>query len=137
MENNHKRILLNMAYYTLFGLGVLFSVLFFLRTIYSNVPTYIKIIYYIWTALLVGNLVFDVVCTRRHEMKYICGIAYFVLTLLCVVMAIDVFFTKGVSLQAITSIEFTYFIDTILSFIPVTLGIYAYLFGEKLINFYD
>lgn len=135
MENNHKRILLNMAYYTLFGLGVLFSVLFFLRTIYSNVPTYIKIIYYVWTALLVGNLVFDVFCTRKRMMKYIVGIVYFILTLLCVVMAIDVFFTQGVSIQVITNLEFTYFIDVVLSFTPVMLGIYAYLFGEKLINF--
>lgn len=137
MGNNHKRILLNMAYYTLFGLGVLFSVLFFLRTIYSNMQLYIKIIYYVWTAGLVGNLVFDVVCTRRHEMKYISGMIYFVLTLLCVVMAIDVFFMQGINLKSITNLEFTYFIDMVLSFTPIMISIYAYLFGERLINFND
>lgn len=137
MENNHKRILLNMAYYTLFGLGILFSVLFFLRTIYSTMPAYVKIIYYIWTVLLVCNLVFDVICTRKHIMKYISGIIYFILTLLCVVMAIDVFFMQGISLQVVTNIEFTYFIDMILSFAPIIVGIYAYLFGERIINFND
>lgn len=137
MENNQKRTLLNMAYYTLFGLGVLFSGLFFIRTIYSTMPTYVKIIYYVWTILLIGNLVFDMYCTRKHTMKYISGIIYFILTLLCVVMAIDVFFMQGISLQVITSLEITYFIDMILSFMPIMIGIYAYIFGERLINFND
>lgn len=137
MENNQKRTLLNLAYYTLTGLGVLFSVLFFLRTIYSTMPAYIKIIYYVWTVLLVGNLMFDIICTRKHTMKFISGIIYFILSLLCVVMAIDVFFVQGISLQVLTTFEFSYFIDVVLSFTPVIIGIYAYLFGEKLINFND
>ena len=137
MENNHKRILLNMSYYTLFGLGVLFSILFILRTIYSDMQLYVKIIYYVWSAGLIGNLIFDVICTRKHEMKYISGFIYFVLTLLCVVMAIDVFFMQGISFRTITNVEFTYFIDMVLSFTPIVISIYAFLFGEKLINFND
>ena len=59
----------------------------------------------------------------------------FVLTLLGVVMAVDVFFMQGVSFKAITSLEITYFINISLSFMPLYLGIFAYIFGEKIISF--
>jgi len=137
MENNQKRILLNMAYYSLFGLSILFTVLFVLRIVYSNLPLYIQIIYYAWSAVLIFNLIFDLICTRRNSMKFISGIIYFILAFLTVVMAVDVFFMKGVSFRAITNLEFVYVIEMILNFTPITLAIYAYLFGEKIINFKD
>ena len=97
MENNQKRALLNMAYYTLIGVAMIFSVLFILRTSFSTLPFIIQVIYFIWTGALIINLAFDVYCTMRHRMKYISGMIFFVLTLLCVVMAIVVFFVQGIS----------------------------------------
>lgn len=137
MENNHKRILLSMAYYTLIGLGVLFSVLFFLRVAFSTLPDLIKIIYYIWSIGLVATLGFDVYCTMKHRMKYYAGLAFFVLALLCVIMAVVVFFVQSISFRLITNLEVTYFINMALSFIPIKLSIFAFFFGEKIINFHD
>lgn len=137
MENNHKRILLSMAYYTLIGLGVLFSVLFVLRVAFSTLPLLIQIIYYVWALVLVITLFYDVYCTMKHRMKYYAGLIFFVLTLLCVIMAIVVFFVQGITFRLITTSEVTYFINMTLSFIPIKLGIFAFLFGEKIINFHD
>ena len=70
-------------------------------------------------------------------MKYISGLILYILAILSIIMAIDVFFMQGISIKTITNIEFTYFINMALSFIPIKLAIFAYLFGEKLINFND
>lgn len=137
MENNQKRSLLNMAYYSLIGVSLIFSILFILRTSFSTLPIYIQIIYYIWSVALIINLIFDVYCTMKHRMKYISGLIFFVLSLLCVVMAIIVFFVQGISVEVIRTVEITYFMNIALSITPVTLGIYAFLFGEKIINFND
>ena len=137
MENNQKRSLLTMAYYSLIGVSIIFSILFILRTSFSTLPIYIQIIYYIWSVALIVSLIFDVYCTMKHRMKYYSGLAFFVLSLLCVVMAIIVFFVQGISVEVIRTIEITYFINIALSITPVTLAIYAFLFGEKIINFHD
>lgn len=137
MENNQKRSLLNLAYYTLIALGVIFSVIFILRIAASTLPILIKIIYYIWSAVLIISLLFDVYCTMKHKKKYITGLIFFVLTILCVIMAAVVYFTQGISLALITTTEVTYFINMALSFMPIKLAIFAYLFGERIINFHD
>lgn len=135
MENSQKRVLLNIAYFTLIGLAIISCVFFILRISFSNLPLYIQIIYYIWAGALILNLSFDIVCTIQKRMKFISGIIMFVLTLLGVVMAVDVFFMQGVSFKAITSLEITYFINMSLSFMPLYLGIFAYIFGEKIVSF--
>ena len=135
MENSQKRVLLNMAYFTLIGLAIISCVFFILRISFSSLPLYIKIIYYIWAGALILNLSFDIICTIQKRMKFISGIIMFVLTLLGIIMAIDVFFMQGVTFKAITSLEITYFINTSLSFMPLYLGIFAYIFGEKIVSF--
>lgn len=135
MENNQRRILLNMAYFTLVGLAIIFCVFFILRVVFSNFALYVKIIYYIWSGALILNLAFDIICTIVRRMKFISGLIFFILTLLGVVMAVDVFFMQGVTFRAITSLEVTYFINISLSFMPIYLGIFAFIFGEKIINF--
>lgn len=137
MENNQKRNLLNMAYYGMVALVVLFSVIFFIRVNQSTLPTLIQIIYYVWAVALIIAIIFDVYCTMKHNMKYYAGLILFVLALLCVIMAIVVFFNQGISFAVITEAEITYFINIILSFVPIKLGIFAYLFGQKIINFND
>lgn len=135
MENSQKRVLLNIAYFTLIGLAIISCVFFILRISFSLLPLYIKIIYYIWAGALILNLSFDIVCTIQKRMKFISGIIMFVLTLLGIIMAVDVFFMQGVTFKAITNLEITYFINTSLSFMPLYLGIFAYIFGEKIVTF--
>jgi len=137
MENNHKRILLSMAYYTLIGLGILFSVFFVLKVGFSTLPALIQIIYYVWSAGLILTLLFDVYCTMKHRMKYYAGLILFILTLLCVVMAVVVFVVQGITFRLVTETEIGYFITMVTSFMPIKLAIFAYLFGQKIINFHD
>lgn len=137
MENNQKRTLLNLAYYTLIVISILFSAVFALRVANTELPALIQIIYYVWTVALVVTLLYDFYCTKRNGMKYIPGLIFLVLTVLCVIMAIVVFFVQGVSIVEITTLEVTYFINILLSFVPIKLAIYAYLFGQKIINFKD
>lgn len=135
MENSQKRILLNITYYTLISFGIISSVLFILKIAFSNLPLYIQIIYYIWSGLLILYLIFDVFCTIKKVLKFVSGIILFVLAILCVIMAVDVFFMQGVSLKGISTLEISYFINMSLSFMPIYLSFFAYIFGEKLVNF--
>lgn len=137
MENNQKRVLLNLAYFTLIGLGIIFSILFAVRVANSTLPILVQIIYYVWTAVLVITLIYDVYCTFRGGMKYYVGWIFFILTLLCVIMAAVVFVVDGISIAGIETAEIGYFINTMISFIPVKLAIFAFLFGQKIINFHD
>ena len=137
MENNQKWILLNVAYYTLVAIGILFSVLFMIRIANSTLPALIQIIYYIWAVALIMTLIFDIYSTMKHEKKYIVGLIFFILTILCVIMAAVVYFVQGITLVTITTSEITYFINMYLSFVPIKLAIFAFLFGERIINFND
>ncbi len=134
MENSQKRVLLQMTYYTLIGLSIVFTIFFVLRISYSNMPLYIKIIYYIWSGVLILAVIYDIVCTLTNKMKFIVGIILFVLTILSIIMAIDVLFMQGINFKAITSVEIAYFINMSLSFAPIWLGNCAFIFGEKLIE---
>ena len=135
MDFRQKKVLLNISYYTLIGLGILSSVLFILKVAFGNFPLYIQIIYFVWSGLLILYLIFDIFCTIKREFKFISGIILFVLALLCVIMAVDVFFMQGVSFRAVTNLEVTYFINMSLSFLPVYLSFFAFIFGQKLIDF--
>ena len=119
------------------GLGILFSILFIIRVGFSTFPGLIKVIYYIWSAVLIITLLFDIYCTMKHEKKYIAGLIFFILTLLGVVMAIVVYFVQDISFRLITTTEVSYFINMALSFMPIKLAIFAFLFGERIINFND
>lgn len=135
MDFRQKKVLLNISYYTLIGLGIFSSILFILKVAFSNMPVYIQIIYYIWCGFLILYLFFDVFCTIKQRFKFISGIILFVLALLGVIMAVDVFFMQGVSFRAVTNLEVTYFINMSLSFLPVYLSFFAFIFGQKLIDF--
>ena len=94
MDFRQKKVLLNISYYTLIGLGIFSSILFILKVAFSNMPVYIQIIYYIWCGFLILYLFFDVFCTIKQRFKFISGIILFVLALLGVIMAVDVFLCK-------------------------------------------
>lgn len=134
MQIDQKKVLLNITYYTLIGLSLLTSVLFILKVAFGNFPMYIKIIYFIWSGLLILYIAFDVFCTIRRVLKFVSGIILFVLALICVIMAVDVFFMQGVSFRAVTNLEVTYFINMSLSFLPVYLSFFAFIFGEKIVE---
>lgn len=135
MTENQKRILLNITYYTLVGLSFLSCVLLILRIIFSNLPLYIQILYYVWSGLLFFYLIFDIVCTNKKRLKFVSGIVLFILSLICVILAVDVFFVQGVTFTQVRNLEVTYFINTSLSFFPVYLAFFAFIFGEKIVNF--
>ncbi len=135
MESYHKKILLNIAYYTLIGLGFLSCVLFILKVAFSNLPLYLKIIYFIWCGFVILYLCFDVFCTIKRMLKFVAGIILFVLSLISVVLAVNVFIVQGISFRSVTNLEVTYFINMSLSFLPIFLSFFAFIVGEKIIEY--
>jgi len=134
MSEIQKKILLNMSYFTLISLSIVCSGFFVFRTYYSNFAEYIKIIYYILTGLLVLNLIYDIICTIRKSSKFIVGIILFALAIAAIIMSTDVLIMEGITFKVISEIEIRYFINTIFSFAPFALAIFAFLLGESLID---
>lgn len=91
MEVDAKRVLLNMMYYTLIGLTFVFGVLFLVTMTSKGAAMWQQIIYYVWTIVLLGTLVLDIIYTIMGRMKFISGLIIYCLSVLCVIVGFIVF----------------------------------------------
>ncbi len=83
----NKKVLAIIVYYTLIALAMVSAGFFVYCLVVKDVALWAKIIYYVWTGFVVGNLIFDIICTNTHEGKTISGFIVYVLSVLAVVMA--------------------------------------------------
>ena len=95
MSVNGKRILSNITYYTLAILTLIASAFFIYCLSVKDVAGWARVIYYIWTAVVIGVIIFDVICTNSGEGKFISGIIVYVLSVLAVAMACILYFTNS------------------------------------------
>lgn len=87
MTINNKKLLTTIVYYTLAGL-CLFSVGFFIYALcVKDVALWAKIVYFVWSGLVIGEVVYDVICTTSRQSKTMSGFAVYVLAILSVLMA--------------------------------------------------
>ncbi len=83
----NKKVLAIIVYYTLIVLAMVSAGFFVFCLAVKDVALWAKIIYYVWTGLVVGVLFFDIICVNTHEGKTISGLIIYVLSILAVVMA--------------------------------------------------
>ncbi|MGN0787908.1 MAG: hypothetical protein ACI4L6_02465 [Candidatus Onthoplasma sp.] len=88
MSVNNKKILSIIVYYTLAGLTLLFSGFFIFCLIAKDVALWAKIVYFVWIGFVIGEIIFDIICTSAGEAKQISGLIAYVLSLLAVAMAV-------------------------------------------------
>ena len=78
MSVNGKRILSSITYYTLAVLTLLASAFFIYCLSVKDVAGWARVIYYIWTAVVIGVTIFDVICTNSGEGKFISGVIVYI-----------------------------------------------------------
>ena len=83
----NKKVLAIIVYYTLIVLAFASAGFFVFCLAVKDVALWAKVIYYIWTGLVVGVLIFDIICTSSHEGKTVSGLIIYVLSVLAVIMA--------------------------------------------------
>ena len=134
MSVSNKKRLCEIVYFTLAVLAVLSSIFFVVTLSRSAVPAWARIVYFIWIGLIIGAVVFDVVCTRTHEGKFVSGIVIYVLSILSVIVPVVLYFMNSNN-TGIFPDFFTIFISVaIMSFITVGFTIATWVVGESMVE---
>ncbi len=87
MTINNKKLLTRIVYYTLAVLTLISVGFFFYALTVKDVAIWAKVIYFIWSGLVVGEVVFDVICTNSRQDKTTSGFVVYILSILSVAMA--------------------------------------------------
>ena len=131
MSVNNKRWLSNIVYYTLAILALLSSAFFIYCLIMNPVAMWAKIIYFIWSGLVIGVVIFDLICTTTGESKQVSGLIIYVLSLMALAMACVLYFVNS-GMGGIASQFFNLFISvSFVSMLTTGFMIAAWVVGQS------
>ena len=100
METTYKKILLNIAYYSLAVLTVAVSVWFMFIMRAMGIIEYQRVVYTIWAILIIPVVAFEIVATCRiYSLKYLVGLIVAAVTFLCLLVGIIVY--AGMSIDGL------------------------------------
>ena len=134
MSVNGKRILSNITYYTLAILTLLATGFFIYCLSVKDVAGWAKTIYYIWSAVVIGVTIFDVICTNSGEGKFVSGIVVYVLSILAVAMACILYFVNS-GMEGLATDFFNLFISvSMISLLTTGFMIATWVVGEHFIE---
>jgi hypothetical protein len=91
MDVSNKKTLLIIAYWSMVVLTIAFSVLFLVVMPYMQVAMYQRVVYYIWTILLMKTVLSDVVATKIKNYKFIVALVIGGLAFLCLLVGVIVY----------------------------------------------
>ena len=92
MRSNDKNWFSNVVYYTLAILTILCAGFFVYCLVMNPVAMWAKIIFFVWTGLVIGTVIFDMICTNTGESKQVSGMIVYVLSLLALAMSCVLYF---------------------------------------------
>ena len=131
MSVNSKRTLSSIVYYTLAVLTLLASAFFIYCLSIKGIVMWARIIYYVWTAVVIGVTIFDVICTNSGEGKFVSGIIVYVLSILAVAMACILYFANS-GMEGLATEFFNLFISvSLISLITTGFLIGTWAVGEN------
>ena len=134
MDVSNKKTLLIIAYWSMVVLTIAFSVLFLVVMPYMQVAMYQRVVYYIWTILLMLTILSDVVATKLKNYKFIVALVIGGLAFLCLLVGIIVY--AGMSIGwAIPYYAFGRFLTVVgFSVILIIMTIVTSVVGEAMIE---
>lgn len=134
MSVSNKRWLSTVVYYTLAVLAILCSAFFVYCLIMNPVAMWAKIIYFIWSGLVIGTVIFDIICTISGEAKQMSGIIVYILALLALAMACILYFINS-GMGGMASEFFNLFISvSLISLMATGFLIATWVVGEGLVE---
>jgi len=134
MQVKGKRILSVMTYYTLIVLALAMAVGFIFALAFRTFPTWAKIVYFAWAGVVIGTIIFDVVCTSSNRMKFISGVMVYVLSVAAIVMAVIIYMMYTTRTGLPIDLTFVFTLTTTLSLATTLFMIAEYIVGEALIE---
>ena len=134
MSVGNKKTLSTVVYYTLAVLALCFTGFFVYALIVRDLAMWAKVVYFIWSALVIGTVIYDIICTSNGEGKTMAGLFVYVLSLLAIGMAAILYFTNS-GMQGLATEFFNLFISvSIISLITTGFLIATWCIGEKLVE---
>ena len=134
MDVSNKKTLLIIAYWSMVVLTIAFSVLFLVVMPYMQVAMYQRVVYYIWTILLMITVLSDVVATKLKNYKFVVALVIGGLAFLCLLVGVIVY--AGMSIGwAIPYYAFGRFLTVVgFSVILTIMTIVTSVIGETMIE---
>lgn len=134
MSVENKRKLSTIVYYTLAIMTVIFAGFFGYALIIRDIAMWAKVVYFIWIAVVIGAVIFDIICTGNNEGKTLVALVVYVLSILAVIMA-GILYFMNVTRTGIVLNFFNLFLSvSLLSLITTGFLIATWCVGEKLVQ---
>ena len=131
MSVENKRKLSTIVYYTLAIMTVIFAGFFGYALIVRDVAMWAKVIYFIWIAVVIGAVIFDIICTGNNEGKTLVGLVVYVLSILAVVMAAILYFINATRTGIVLNFFNLFLSVSLLSLITTGFLIATWCVGES------
>ena len=134
MSVESKRKLSTICYYTLAVLTFAVACLFGYALIIRRVAMWARVVYFIWLAVVLATVVFDIVCTHNNRGKEITGLMIYVLSILSIIVAAILYFSNA-GFSGLVDNLFNMFISVSLLSVTVTgMLIATWIVGESLVE---
>ena len=134
MSVGNKKTMSTIVYYTLAAITLAFAGFFIYALIVRNVAMWARIVYIIWTGLVIGTIVFDIICSTNGEGKTISGLIVYVLSLLALVMAVVLYFVNTGAAGLATGFFNLFISVSLLSIFTTGFMIATWVIGSHLIE---
>jgi len=133
MSVGNKKTLSTVVYYTLAAITLAFAGFFIYALMVRDVAVWARIIYFIWTGLVIGTVVFDVVCTSNGEGKTITGLLVYVLSVLALIVSAILYFVNTGAAGLATNFFNLFISISLLSILTSGFLIATWVVGERLV----
>ncbi|MBR6778602.1 MAG: hypothetical protein IKM43_00400 [Clostridia bacterium] len=134
MSVESKRKLSVIVYYTLVILAIVSAIFFAYTLIIQNMVMWAKVVYFIWVGLVIGAVIYDVICTTTKESKYMSGWIVYILSLLSVVVAVVLYFMNTTRTGLIANFFNMVLSTSLISFIVSGFLIATWCVGESMVE---
>ena len=133
MTLKNKKLLSMIVYYTLAILAVCGAGFFVYVLTRTEINMWARIVYYVWSGLLIGAVIFDIVCTITKEAKHLSAWIIYILSILASLMTMLVYLTNATRTGLVAGFFNTYLATSLISLITTGYLIATYFAGRNLI----
>ena len=134
MSVQNKRMLSTIVYYTLAILALASAGFFIYCLIIRDVVMWAKVIYFIWSGLVIGVVIFDILCTSTGEAKTVAGLIIYILSVLAVIMSVILYFVNA-GVNGLATDFFNIFLSvSLISLMTTGYMIATWCVGESLVE---
>lgn len=134
MSIENKKLLSIVVYYTLAILTIASAGFFIYALVIKDVTMWAKIVYFVWSGIVIGTVIYDLYCTSTGENKRTTAWLVYILSILAVVMACILYFLNTTSTGLLADFLPLFTSVSILSLMTTGYLIATWCVGESLIE---